>query len=380
MKLVYLSPVHWHSFAQRPHKFVQWWHSATGGEVLWVNPYPSRFPRWSDLARLRRGAGPAGEPIPAWLQVTQAPTWPVEPLPLTNPLRQALWQTVLQRIVRFTDASDTTLVIGKPSRLAVFLSKDGPYSRKWYDAMDDFPAFHQGQAGRVMAIAERQIVSHMDRVITSSTALATKFTPWHTRVVQILNGLDPATIPDQLFAPRNHRPPVLGYVGTIREWFDWNLVSQIAEAAPEWKVRLIGPLDHPPPSSLPSNVECLPACSHGAAIEQMARFSAGLIPFRLNRLTHAVDPIKYYEYAALGLPVLSTVFGEMANRSSAEGVYHLARDEDPLPRLHAALAWQNSEEAIRGFRQAHSWAARFDSAGLLQGSLPQQAAVTPERI
>ncbi|MDP2263659.1 MAG: glycosyl transferase [Hydrogenophaga sp.] len=379
-RLVYLSPVQWDSFAQRPHKFVQWWHGATGGEVIWVNPYPARLPRWTDLARLRQAPALVGEAIPAWLQVLHVSPWPLEPLPLTSALLTRLWQPVLQRIEDFAQMPGTSLVIGKPSRMALHVARSGWFASKTYDAMDDFPAFHQGRAGRVMAGVEQHIVAHMDSVITSSSALAAKFNVLHPRVVKILNGLDPAAVPGHLFARRPTTPPVLGYVGTIREWFDWALVTQVAEAVPAVQVRLIGPLDHPCPHPLPSNVECLPACSHGAAIEHMAGFSAGLIPFRVNRLTRAVDPIKYYEYAALGLPVLSTAFGEMETRSSAEGVFHIARDEDALPALMAALSWQIGGHAVRNFRLNNSWAARFGSAGLLHGSLSQQATVAPEGI
>lgn len=378
-RLVYLSPVDWHSFAQRPHKFVQWWHGATGGQVLWVNPYPARLPRWSDLARLRQAPTAVGEAIPAWLQVLPVPPWPIEPLPGAGPLLRALWRPVLKRIDHFAQEG-TALVVGKPSRMALWIAQSRSFACKTYDAMDDFPAFHQGQAQRVMARVERQIMSHVDNVITSSSALAAKFRPLHAGVVEILNGLDPAVIPDGLLAARTGDPVVLGYVGTIRDWFDWPLVLQIARSAPKVHIRLIGPLDHPCPEPLPDNVQCLPACSHTVAIQHMATFSAGLIPFQVNRLTRAVDPIKYYEYAALGLPVLSTAFGEMEKRSAEDGVFHIAQGSDPLPALQAALSWRTNASAIRRFRQDHSWATRFASAGFLDGRLAQQAPVLPERI
>ena len=53
----------------------------------------------------------------------------------------------------------------------------------------------------------------------------------------------------------------------------------------------------------------------------MQGFSAGLIPFIKNELTASVDPIIYYEYFVLGLPVLSTRFGEMALREGSPGVF-----------------------------------------------------------
>ncbi len=52
----------------------------------------------------------------------------------------------------------------------------------------------------------------------------------------------------------------------------------------------------------------------------MAEFDVGLIPFKQNALTAAVDPIKYYEYRALALPVISTDFGEMHERGDLPGL------------------------------------------------------------
>lgn len=91
----------------------------------------------------------------------------------------------------------------------------------------------------------------------------------------------------------------------------------------------------------PANIKLLPECSHASAIAAMATFSVGLIPFKLNRLTASVDPIKYYEYRALGLPVLCTRFGEMALRDKEPGVWILDEDSDrvrpPLKRLPAEV-------------------------------------------
>ncbi len=118
-------------------------------------------------------------------------------------------------------------------------------------------------------------------------------------------------------------PPVLGYLGCIGHWFDWPLVVRLAEALPQARIELVGPCAVGPPRRLPANVRLLPACKQAEAAEHLARFSAGLIPFRSNALTAGVDPIKYYEYRAAGLPVLSTRFGEMALRGGSDGVYFL---------------------------------------------------------
>ena len=91
----------------------------------------------------------------------------------------------------------------------------------------------------------------------------------------------------------------------------------------------------------------------------MARFSAGLIPFRCDALTAGVDPIKYYEYRAAGLPVLSTSFGEMALRGRDDGVYFLDRTDNLAGTVAAALGHRCDPAEANRFRRQNSWTSRF---------------------
>ena len=100
----------------------------------------------------------------------------------------------------------------------------------------------------------------------------------------------------------------------------------------------------------------------------MARFNVGLIPFKRNTLTFSVDPIKYYEYCALGLPVVSSAFGEMALRGSVEGVYLIAQKSDVGKVIDQALAYRANQEHVLQFRKDNSWKKRFDQADIFKPS------------
>ncbi len=91
----------------------------------------------------------------------------------------------------------------------------------------------------------------------------------------------------------------------------------------------------------------------------MARFSAGLIPFRNNSLTAGVDPIKYYEYRAAGLPVLTTSFGEMALRKSEDGVFFLDQARDLPSLVMSALGHRENRTTLARFRREHDWRERL---------------------
>ena len=133
---------------------------------------------------------------------------------------------------------------------------------------------------------------------------------------------------------------------------------------PEARFELAGPCVVKPPERLPENVKMRPACKHSETIGLMSRFSAGLIPFEINALTAGVDPIKYYEYRAAGLPVLSTSFGEMATRGRDEGVYFIDQDY-PVKRACEAADRRFDRAETDGFRRENNWRCRFQGSGLL---------------
>lgn len=367
--LIYLSPLPWSSFAQRPHKFVEWFHARTGGQVLWVDPYPTRLPTSDDFRRIKAAIGsgpsPVMMPVPEWLTVLQPRALPIEPFPGSVLINRLLWKQVQREIDGFIQRPGCLLAIGKPSKMAADILRRHPQLPSLFDAMDDFPAFYRGFSRWAMGSSERTVARLAKQITVSSTLLAHRFSEYGERVLVALNACAIEVLPaiDAQRVPST--PYVLGYVGTIAQWFDWEMVTALALANPQMLVRLIGPVFGAIPSGLPRNIELLPACSHQQAINHMQQFSIGLIPFKRTLLTESVDPIKYYEYRALGLPVLSTPFGEMATRENATGVF-LADGQANLANIVGlALKHKDDVAQIAQFRSENSWSARFDSVDIL---------------
>lgn len=365
MRLVYLSPVPWESFAQRPHKFVEWFHGRTGGEVLWVDPYPTRFPSLSDINRFGVKEDSQQRLNPPWLRVIRPPAVPIEPLPGSGWVNALLWQRLFKELDAFASLQGAMLVIGKPSTLALAVVDRFRGCCSVYDAMDDFPAFYSGLSRLAMRWREQKLVRCVSTVLTSSTAIKQRWSAAKEDVRLVHNGLDLNVLPPPKLNGATRTQKVLGYVGTIASWFDWEWVIELAKARPSDVVRLIGPVFTPAPVSLPQNIEMLPPCNHQSALAAMQDFDFGLIPFRKNDLTSSVDPIKYYEYRALGLPVISTGFGEMALRINEEGTFICDRLEDINGLVLKVLEFMPDAEQASKFAERNSWSIRFDSAGIL---------------
>jgi glycosyltransferase involved in cell wall biosynthesis len=106
----------------------------------------------------------------------------------------------------------------------------------------------------------------------------------------------------------------LGFFGLIRDWVDIDLLAQVARKRPEWHFVVIGDADSSVDlgryASL-ANMHFLGRRPYKDLPAYCRQFSVGLIPFKVNDLTYAVNPIKLREYLSAGLPVVSTPMPEV---------------------------------------------------------------------
>jgi len=66
----------------------------------------------------------------------------------------------------------------------------------------------------------------------------------------------------------------------------------------------------------------------------------------------------------MGMPVISSAFGEMALRGEEDGVFLLGEETDSGKVVEQALECQNNDEIISRFREQNSWEKRFSEADL----------------
>jgi hypothetical protein len=381
MRLLYFSPVPAGSYAQRPHFLVRAWLERGAESVLWVNPYPCRLPQWQDVRRVR-GLGDQGTPVDPRVGVLHVPALPVEPLPLGAWFnRRLFWRSAWREMEQFAAEGPWTLGVGRPSALALAAIDELQPTASFFDAMDNFPEFHHGLSRQAMRRHEDAIARRVDLVMASSTFLADKFARRGLHVEKLLNACE-SNEGLRSLGPRPAHPgpfcPVLGYLGCLGRWFDWPLVVGLAEAMPETRIELVGPCAVRPPRKLPANIRLFPPCKQSEVAGHLSRFTAGLIPFQTSALTAGVDPIKFYEYRAAGLPVLSTSFGEMALRGRDDGVYFLDRASDLAGVVSEAIGRPNDAVATRRFREENDWSFRFEQSvcfrSLLSASRMRRAA------
>lgn len=364
MRLVYFSPVNWESYYQRPHYMIQYFlNLSNNNQVLWLNPYPTRYPVLNDFFRKKTQSQSVLPKKPDRLGVLSVRALPVEPLSLSEKINTVLfWRKIFSTLNIFLDKShdgQNLIGIGKPSKLALQALTQYKNTPSFYDAMDDFPEFYSGFSKASLSRVENKIANTVSQVIVSSEKLQKKF----PKALKILNGYAMSTLPEinSIQSSKNNTKKIFGYIGTVGKWFDWECVIKLASDYPEHSVHIVGPEFIPRPPNLPSNIEFSPECPQSQAVEYLKTFDMGFIPFKINALTEGVDAIKYYEYRAMGLPVLTTRFGEMGHKSDVL-YFESLKKLDLIQFLNTQL---NSAADIQEFRKNNDWSSRFDGLNQL---------------
>ncbi len=157
------------------------------------------------------------------------------------------------------------------------------------------------------------------------------------------------------------------FVGTLDAWFDCELIEYALERMPECHFLIIGTVkDRSVRERIDSwdrydNFTCLGGRPHGEIPLYLRHCAAGIIPFRLTPLTHAINPIKYYEYLACGLPVVAS---EMHELLALKGPLHTYDSPAGFCRiLGEAMARKGADSPrLIDFARSHTWERRFQSA------------------
>ena len=241
-----------------------------------------------------------------------------------------------------------------------------------YDVTDDWSKISQPVARMRRTIREdARLCRQADAVIVCSEALRESKQRLSSHVYLVPNGVDarhydittPSLIKPPGTAPwRGH---VFGYTGTLHgDRIDVELVRRLAGIIGyAGSVVLIGP-DHLREAErerlrLP-NIFCLGAVPYVRLPEYMRRFDVCIVPHKVTPFTESLNPIKLWEYLALGKPVVSTrvagfrdyprfvYLAEGAEEIAARAMHALSEPKD--------LAQERRAEAAR-----HSWEVRCDA-------------------
>jgi polysaccharide pyruvyl transferase CsaB len=214
-----------------------------------------------------------------------------------------------------------------------------------YDVVDDWKEFHKvGHAPWYDEDFEIHLLATADALVAVSPRLVEKAKALAARTPELIaNGVDEEIARVENARTLERGSVTLGYFGHLtRAWFDWDLILDVARARADWRIHLIGYGDELPHH--PENVILHGKVPRRELASYAANWDAAVIPFKASPLAASSDPIKLYEYLALGLPVL--VAGAVPPLGT-EGMAARVAGPEELIAEASRMALLGPEEAAR---------------------------------
>jgi glycosyltransferase involved in cell wall biosynthesis len=182
-----------------------------------------------------------------------------------------------------------------------------------YHCVDEFSEFTGTNKNAILDM-ERRLSQKADQVLVSSGPLYETKKLHNPRTSMVTHGVDlehfRKACDPKIALPADiagFRRPVIGFFGLIADWVDLNLIRFLSVSRPSWSFVLIGKVD----TDLSAikglaNVHLLGQKSYSVLPSYCAGIDVAILPFVVNQLTLAANPLKLREYLAAGLPVVTT--------------------------------------------------------------------------
>jgi len=322
---------------------------AESNTVLWVNYHASRTPAASSsdlfyiVAKLKQVFSGLKQPRKNLYVLT----------PLVVPLPACDWARKLNRLLLIRQIKwALSRIRSGPLELWSFtpdisyvLGHFGEREVVYY-CVDDHASFSGYNRDQVLR-DEEELCRRADLVVTTAQALQESKKGWNPHTLLVPHGVDyehfSKSVTDNFTIPMDLvdiPKPRLGFIGLIRDWVDLDLLAAAARQRSHWHFVIIGDstIDLSRYRAQP-NLHFLGRKPYEALPAYCRHFDVGLIPFKVNDLTRAVNPIKLREYLAAGLPVVSTPMPEVQQYD------HLIRISDSVDSFVEAIEASLAEDS-----------------------------------
>lgn len=182
---------------------------------------------------------------------------------------------------------------------------------------------------------EEEYIKKVDAVIVSSDGLLKSKSFLNNNCYLVKNGVDFAIFNRTAeLRQRNKNVDItVGYLGSLDERVNYELLMYLAEKLPDIKFEFVGRIvsqDKAAQLDKFPNTKFWDAKKPEELPSYLKKFDAGIIPFLKNEQTAGIYPMKINEYLAGGIPVIATDFS-------------------PLPEFDSVIATASTYE---GFLQA----------------------------
>lgn len=230
--------------------------------------------------------------------------------------------------------------------LNFYLIKHIKYDNLIYDYYDDYEFDTNGDEIISNIKLNRKLVPLCDLIICISEFTTNRMLKLNKRSIITVSGYDTKIfskdIADKITEIDNLDKPIIGYSGVLRSYIDFSLLEYLLKNT-EYYLVCIGYIDR----TFKEEYKILKQYKNFIHIEYkpieeipyyVKKFNVGILPYKENNFTKSVFPLKFFEYMAMEIPIVSTALPELEKYKEIIG-YSKTKEE----------FLENCKNAINGF-------------------------------
>ena len=252
------------------------------------------------------------------------------------------------------------IYITHPDDYTDFIEKSDKYIV--YDCMDNYPEFVANRKRKEKILqTEERLCKRANCIVVSSSYLFEKIQRYgvdNNRIRLVRNGYSGEIISIKPREVTEKEMYKIAYFGTIGPWFDSDILIEALKQRDNIEFHIAGPLE----KQLPQNdrIKYAGIISHNQLYEYAEKCDALMMPFKLNEIVEAVDPVKLYEYINFNKPIISIFYKEIERFNDFVWFY---TDKDSMlvaiDRAISGVMKYDNEQRVR-FLSANSWSKRIE--------------------
>lgn len=332
-----------------------------GHRVLFVNPSHSAV-RHDNRPYVKNSIIPRLENRDGLFILTPAVQLPFVSRPFSEAVNQELLFHQVARTTRILGFDDP-LVFVYPVQFTV-QARRLTGGAVVVDIVDDYEGYDDREWRRLHARRLTMLAAKgADLTVYTCEQLREKYpTPGHSVVIP--NGYDERVFVRDVAPVEQvaHARPVIGFVGTLFKYIDYELLSFVADSIPEATLVLVGRIEDPKNPKLNSliqrtNVNWVGFVPRNRIPAFIAGFDVGLVPFKPGLVRDAVSPVKAYEYLAMGVPVVSTPIRSLMDDEACTDVLFASEPMEFVERVRETISLKPALDVSK--IAAASWESRY---------------------
>lgn len=218
---------------------------------------------------------------------------------------------------------------------------------------------------------ELTLIKNSDIIICTSDELYRQKKNLHPKTYLVPNASDfveyidsNEIIPDKIFV--NLSGPVIGYIGAIERRIDFDLLKYVIEENSSVNFVFIGPVyDGYVPNGFTQqrNVYFFPSVEYKRIPNIIAGFDVCIIPFKKDKISNTIFPLKLFEYLGMGKAVIVTMFNEDLLKYTGNTVQFVSDKYTFNNAIRFLLSTNRAADIANriAIAKKNTWTVRFNS-------------------